>query len=122
MPAQDVTLYGYFRKPVESIVVNDGNSSITIKEDKTEFIHIFVNGESSSTDGVEFKSNDESIVKVDENGKLTPVRTGETTVTVKSKDNEDIQVTIRVVVEKYKVTYKYILKTVYSSFAALARP
>ena len=110
MPAENVTLYGYFRKPVEQLEISGipEDNTITIKEGADdEYIHVFVNGEVATTDGVEFKSNDETIVKVDENGKLTPIKSGETTITVTSKDNKEIQITINVVVEKYKVIYKF---------------
>lgn len=61
--------------------------------------------------GVTFTSSDETIVKVDENGKLTPIKAGEASITVKTNDQLKIA-TCKVVVKPTLsvVKDKYIVK------------
>ena len=108
MPAKDVILEGYFKKPVDKIEINEAVDNVLVVEfGKETVIHVVFTPSDSTNKDVIFVSGNEDIVKVDENGKVTPVHTGTTTITVISKDNEEIQITINVEVVKYKVSYVF---------------
>ena len=98
MPAHDVTLYGYFKKPVSGVVINTGN--ITLNENDETKIEITVNPEDATIKDVIYESGDSTVVTVDENGNITAVGEGTTTVTVSSKDDPTKKDTITVTVKK----------------------
>ncbi len=98
MPAHDVTLYGYFKKPVSGVVINTGN--IVLNENDETKIEITVNPEDATIKDVIYESGDSTVVKVDENGNITAVGEGTTTVTVSSKDDPTKKDTITVTVKK----------------------
>ena len=97
MPAHDVTLYGYFKKPVSGVVINTGN--IVLNENDETKIEITVNPEDATIKDVIYESGDSTVVTVDENGNITAVGEGTTTVTVSSKDDPTKKDTIIVKVK-----------------------
>ena len=98
MPAHDVTLYGYFKKPVSGVVINTGN--IVLNENDETKIEITVNPEDATIKDVIYESGDSTVVTVDENGNITAVGEGTTTVTVSSKDDPTKKDTITITVKK----------------------
>ena len=106
MPCGDIVYSGYFKKPVEDIEIVGGDFSIV--EGGTTTIDVYVTPDDATEKGVTFKSDDETVVKVDENGNITAVGPGTATVTITSKDNPAITDSIEVtVVKEYKVTYEF---------------
>ncbi|MBR3869223.1 MAG: Ig-like domain-containing protein [Clostridia bacterium] len=97
MPEKDVTLYGYFKKPVESVEINGGD--IVLNKDGETVINVVVKPEDATVKDITYKSSDESVVKVDENGKVTAVGVGTATITVSSKDDSTKSDTINVTVK-----------------------
>lgn len=103
MPENDVTLYGYYKKPVESIEFVVNEDIITLDPDETEELEklqVYVRPDDATIKDIIFESSDESVVKVDKEGVLTPVGEGTATVTVKSADDPTKSDTITVEVKK----------------------
>ena len=90
---------------VFGVLHNDAISATSITLDQTEVNlkpgeSILINATLSpkdTTDVVTWSSADETIAEVDENGKITAVSNGEVVVTAKANDN--VQATVKVVVE-----------------------
>ncbi len=101
MPEKDVTIYGYFKKPVESIEVLGGE--IVLDKDNTEGekINVYIKPEDATIKDIVYESGDESIAKVDENGVVTPVGEGTVTITVASKDDPTKSDTVTVTVKTF---------------------
>ncbi len=97
MPAHDVTLYGYFKIPVSGVVINTGN--IILNENDETKIEITVNPEDATIKDVIYESGDDTIVTVDEDGNVTAVGEGTTTIRVTSADDpnkfDEITVTVK---------------------------
>ncbi len=91
--------------PVTDIVLS--SSSIELETGKTERIAVTVSPEDATEKGVVFLSSDESVVKIDEEGNLEAVGEGKATITVKSKDNEEIKKTFTVTVKNPPPEYTY---------------
>ncbi|MBQ7294809.1 MAG: Ig-like domain-containing protein [Clostridia bacterium] len=98
MPEKDVTLYGYFKKPVSGVVINTGN--VTLNESDEIKLEITVNPEDATIKDVLYESGDENVVIVDDNGNIKAVGEGTTTITVSSKDDPTKKDTITVTVKK----------------------
>ncbi|MBQ3087074.1 MAG: Ig-like domain-containing protein [Clostridia bacterium] len=98
MPEQNVTLYGYFKKPVESVEIN-GIEDITLNKDSQTQIQVIVKPEDATVKDIIYVSEDPSVAEVDENGKITAVGAGTTTVTVYSKDDPTKKDTVTVTVK-----------------------
>ncbi len=70
------------------------NTSITVTEEYT----LQVTGTDGQFGTIAFESSDENIVSVDNNGKLTPRRNGETTVIAYLSEDNSVRLTINVIV------------------------
>ncbi len=109
MPEKDVTLYGYFLKtpdpvvPVEKVII-DSNSTTVLEFDGSNtaegYIKVFVNPSNATDKSVTYTSSDETVVTVDENGKITAQGIGEATITVTSKSDPSKSDSITVTVKK----------------------
>ncbi len=97
MPENDVTLYGYFKKPVGSVEINGGD--IVLNKGDETVINVIVKPEDATVKEIIFESSDETVIKVDENGNVTAVGEGTATVTVTSKDDETKKDSITVTVK-----------------------
>lgn len=73
-------------------------AEITLKKGEEDTIEVFVNEDATNKDII-FESEDESVVIIDENGKLTAVGDGETTVVITSADDPSKKVTVKVTVK-----------------------
>lgn len=106
MPDGDVIFCGYFKKNVTGVVVD--KTDVKIEEGETDKITVTVNPEDASDKTVTYKSSDEKVVKVDENGNIEATGEGEATITITSNDDPSKTVEVKVTVYKnYKVTYVY---------------
>ena len=109
MPEKDVTLYGYFKIPVESIEINHIEDTIVFDKNDTkeQKINVYVNPEDATIKDIIYESSDESVVKIDNNGYITMVGEGTATITVYSKDDpskgDSIEVTVKTSVTKLEV-------------------
>ncbi len=93
--------------PVESVTVD--KTEIDLYVDDTEKITATVNPDDASNKTLIYESDNPGVVKVDNEGNIVAVGSGEATITVKSAENPEINETVTVrVKEKYKVSYKYI--------------
>ena len=105
MPENDVVIYGYFKKPVESVEFIGGD--ITIGKDETEKLNVYVKPEDATIKDLLYESSDESVVTVDKYGNITAVGEGTATITVTSKDDpsksDTITVTVKIPVEELTV-------------------
>ena len=101
MPEKDVTLYGYFKKPVESVEINGGDIVLN-KDDKT-VVNVIVKPEDATVKDLVYESSDETVVTVDDNGEITAIGEGTAIITVYSKDDPTKSDTITVTV-KFPVT------------------
>ena len=83
--------------PVDSITVPQ--DTIKIYKGDTAKIQYIISPENASNKSVTYKSSDEKIAKVNKNGKVTGVKKGTATITVKSKSDtsKKAKVTIKVV-------------------------
>ncbi len=95
-PTKSDTIEITVKKPVTELTVTP--TDITIREDGSEKIKVTVNEDATNKE-VTFTSKDETIVTVDENGVITPVGPGTTTITVASKDDPSIKNTVTVTVK-----------------------
>ena len=99
MPEKDITLYGYFKIPVESIeVVNPGDIVLNYGGEKGK-VNVYVKPEDATIKDLVYESEDETVAKIDEYGNITPVGEGETTITVYSKDDPSKRDTVTVKVK-----------------------
>ncbi|HCB66976.1 MAG TPA: hypothetical protein DEP70_05400, partial [Acholeplasmataceae bacterium] len=80
----------------EDITIDIVNTDFTLIEGGTHQIDFFTN----DADGLNFESSDLEIVTVSTSGLVTAVSEGETTITVSSKNDPEIKVTINVTVDK----------------------
>ncbi len=97
MPENDVVLYGFYKIPVESVEIMGGD--ITVDIDETTKINVYVKPEDATIPEITYKSSDETVVKVDENGNITPVGEGTATITVTSVDDPTKTDTVTVTVK-----------------------
>ncbi len=106
MPSKDVVLYGYFKKPVESVTIPNGDITANVGEETS--IIVIVNPEDATVKELVYSSDDEAVVKVDENGKITAVGEGTAIITVYSKDDpskkDTVTVTVKVPVSDIEIT------------------
>ena len=100
MPENDVVLYGYFKKPVESIEFIGDEETIILSPDASEKLQYYVKPEDATIKDIVFETSDDSVVTVDDKGNITAVKEGEATVTVRSADDPTKSDTITVVVKK----------------------
>ena len=99
MPENDVVFYGFYKIPVEGIEIIGGDITVDIGGDQVK-VEVYVNPEYATFKGVVFESGDESIVEIDENGVLTPVGEGTTTIKITSVDDpaktDTVTVTVKI--------------------------
>ncbi len=92
--------------PVNSIEIKNDDINLPINE--SEKLIIEINPENATDNTLIFKSENEDIASVDENGNITANGEGTTTITVISKDNPDatdeITVTVKIPVENVEIT------------------
>ena len=98
MPENDVVLYGYYKKPVNSIEISGGELTVDIGGEKVK-VEVIIDPPDATFDGVIYESGDESIVKVDTEGYLEPVGVGTTTITITSVDDPTKTDTVNVTVK-----------------------
>ena len=101
MPEKDVVLYGFFKKPVEGLVVNGNVHDINLNmiDNKETVINVVVTPPDATIQNVTFTSSNPEVAEVDENGKITAKSEGTTTITIKTTDGSEIQVDINVTVK-----------------------
>ncbi|MCF7930610.1 MAG: Ig-like domain-containing protein [Acholeplasmataceae bacterium] len=92
------------------ITIGVDDESITLTEGDTYQIDVVTN----DTLGIDFLSNDSTVLTIDEDGLITALSEGNTSITLTSKQDENIQVTILVTVLKL-----YTITSQYSSFDVL---
>ena len=96
-PTKSDTIKVTVKKPVTEITVDP--TDLTIREESSGKINVTVNEEATNKNII-YKSNDESIVTVDENGNITSYKkAGTTTITVTSEDNPDVKKEVTVTVK-----------------------
>ncbi len=101
MPEKDVTIYGYYKKPVESVEFLGGDIELDADDADGEKLNVYIKPEDATVKTLTYISGDESVVKVDNNGVITPVSEGTTTVTVQSVDDPTKTDTITVTVKTF---------------------
>ncbi|MBE6775756.1 MAG: BspA family leucine-rich repeat surface protein [Ruminococcaceae bacterium] len=82
--------------PVSGISVN--KLIINLTRGETDELTVTVGPENATNKEVEISSDDEDVVTIDENGTVTAVGKGTATITVTSKDNPNLKITIPVTV------------------------
>lgn len=93
LPCGDVVFYGYFKIPVEEIIIDTENIEniedgvLTLEPGEETKIEIKVTPDNATDKGVTFESSDESVVIIDKNGNIEAVGEGEAIITVTSKDD-----------------------------------
>ena len=98
MPENDVVFYGFYKIPVKSVEIMDGEDiSVNINEEAK--ITVYVKPENATIPEISFESSNEDVVKVDKFGNITPVGEGEATITVKSVDDLEKMDSIKVIVK-----------------------
>ena len=106
MPEDDVILYGYFKKPVESVEIVK-NGDITINYGDESKIKVNVKPDDATVKDIIFETSDDSIVTVDKDGNIKAVGDGTATITVYSKDDptkgDSIQITVKIPVSDITV-------------------
>lgn len=96
------------------ITIEIVDESITLTEGDTFQIDFTTNDSS----GITFMSTDSNIITIDENGLITAINEGNASITVTSKKDEDVQLTIPVIVRKLIViTSEYSSYDVYEGGA-----
>ncbi len=85
-------------KPVESIKLN--KSKVEIEEGDTLNLVVTVTPEDATNKNVTWESSDITVAKVSENGIITAIKEGETTITATSQENGEIQAKCIVTVKK----------------------
>ncbi len=98
MPEKDVTLYGYFKIPVESVEINGGDIIVNMGEEPP-VINVTVRPDDATIKDIIYESDNENVVKVDEKGKITAIGEGTATITVYSKDDHTKSDTITITVK-----------------------
>ncbi len=100
MQDNDVTLYGYFKKPVESVeIINNGD--VVINKGEKDKINVYVKPEDATIKDIIYESSDESVVIIDKYGNVEAVGEGTATVTVYSKDDPTKSDTVTVTVKTF---------------------
>lgn len=106
MPENDVVLYGYFKKPVQSVEFDLNDITIKTTDDAVK-VNVYVKPDDATIKDIVYTSSDESVVTVDKYGFITPVGEGTATVTVASKDDptksDTITVTVKIPAEEITV-------------------
>ncbi len=105
MPEKDVVFYGYFKRPVASVEINSGDLLINIDEEAV--INVTVRPDDATVKDIVYSSDNEDVVKIDENGKITTVGAGTAKITVYTKDDptkyDEITVTVKIPVTDIEV-------------------
>lgn len=81
--------------------VNLDKTEDSILKDQTEQLVATVNPEDLANKDLDWVSSDPSIATVDESGKVTGVKSGNTTITATTKDGSNISVTCKLAVDDY---------------------
>ncbi len=96
-PTKTETIKVTVEVPVDDVIVDKNN--ITLDVGETDKITTTVTPDNATEKGVTYKSSDETVVKVDEDGNIEAVGEGTATITVTSKDNNEIKETVTVTVK-----------------------
>ena len=72
-------------------------SSLTVAMGKTAQLTATVNPSDATEPGVTWSSSNESVAKVDQKGKITPVKPGNATITAKTSNNKSATCSVKVV-------------------------
>ena len=107
-------------KPVDDVVINTEDTTLEIGEDIT--LDVTVNPDDATDTSVTYKSSNEDVVKVDENGKVTAVGEGTATVTVVSKYDSSKADSITVTVKKPLIKYVVEHYKMDSSWSPYSKP
>lgn len=99
MPENDVTLYGYFKKPVESVEFTYSEDNIVLNSGESEKLNVYVKPEDATIKEIIFESDNVGVVTVDKYGNINAVGPGTATITVKSADDDTKSDTITVTVK-----------------------
>ncbi|QLY78056.1 Ig-like domain-containing protein [Clostridium intestinale] len=94
--AIDIDADGYLINSVSEISLNKTSSSLNIGE--IEDLIATVKPDNASIKDVTWSSSDESVATVDENGKVTAIKAGNTTITAKTIDGSNLTATCDVTV------------------------
>ncbi|MBQ3136789.1 MAG: Ig-like domain-containing protein [Clostridia bacterium] len=97
-PTKAATVMVTVKVPVEDIAVNKEVFELT--EGEKDKITVTVTPDDATDKSITYKSSDETVVKVDENGNIEAVGEGEAIITVTSKDDPSKTVTVTVKIEK----------------------
>lgn len=87
------------------------DASITLEQGNTKKITATVSPENATVKGLTYSSNNPEIATVSEDGTVTGVKVGETTITVASKDDPTKTATVNVTVTKKQVVEGVVEKT-----------
>ncbi len=87
------------------------DASITVEEQATKKITASVTPDNATNKNLTYTSNNTEIATVSENGTVTGVKAGETTITVASKDDPTKTATVNVTVTKKQVVEGLVEKT-----------
>ena len=71
---------------VTGITINDDSKEITLEEGETAVLGVTITPEDATDQSIEWTSSDEKVASVDATGKVKALKTGETTITAKTKD------------------------------------
>lgn len=95
------------KQPATSVKVNKKSITLNINNKKTKTAKISASLlPSNSTDSITYTSKNPKIAKVDKNGKVTALKTGKTTITVKATSGKSQTVTVNVTSPATKVKIK----------------
>lgn len=102
-----IEYYGLKLKSDVVSFIKIDKESINLIEGKTTKVNVTeITPVTAKNKNVTWKSNDEKIAKVDENGNVTAISTGKTTISVTSVNNPNVSKNIEVNVEKEEVKFE----------------
>ncbi len=84
---KDMTLIANWEETTNGLVLE--TNSITLKPNEEHSLKVNILNTNIQEEDLIFSSSDDSIVKVDENGKITALKEGTVTITIKTKDGKN---------------------------------
>ncbi len=96
-PSKTETVKVTVEIPVEDIITD--RNEINLEVGQTDKVTVTVTPDDATDKSVTYESNDESVVKVDENGNIEAVGEGEAIITITSKDDHTKTETVKVTVK-----------------------